>query len=113
MLRFHSGTHVRTQTVAKDVLLLLLSAAVLLGCDGPRTAWSKESRSPDGKLIATGFAEEASGIGTGNPGTFVYLNSTAGSQSPTPILTLLPRQSGTIKVGMSWLTADHLELTYN
>jgi hypothetical protein len=97
-----------------DVLLLLLIVCLALSaCEGPRTAWSAESRSPDGRMIATARAEETSGIGTGDPGTSVYLNWTSGSQPPTIILALLPPQRGITKVGMNWLTPTHLELTYS
>jgi hypothetical protein len=106
------------------VLLIALSICIsVLGCKGlilrlgldasPRTAWSVESRSPDGKMVATARAEETSGIGTGNPGTSVYLNWTTGSQPPNIILFLVPDQSGAIKVGMKWLDPTHLELTYS
>jgi hypothetical protein len=64
-------------------------------------------------MVATGRAEETSGIGTGDPGTSVYLNWTTGSQSPTIILFLVPKQPGAIKVGMNWLDPTHLELTYS
>lgn len=105
-------------------LLIALSICIsVLGCKGlilrlgldasPRTAWSAESRSPDGKMVATARAEETSGIGTGNPGTSVYLNWTTGSQPPTIILFLVPDQPGAIKVGMNWLNPTHLELTYS
>ncbi len=90
----------------------MFSIVLSPGCEGPRTLWSAESRSPDGKMVATARAEGTSGIGTGNPGTFVYLNWAVGSQSPTIILALLPQQPGIVRVGMNWLTATHLELTY-
>lgn len=96
----------------EGLLFVVLSMGLSLGCEGPRTAWSAESRSPDGKMVATARAEETSGIGTGNPGTFVYLNWAVGSQSSTLILGLLPQQPGIVRVEMNWLTATHLELTY-
>ena len=101
-----------------DVLLLLFSACLALSaCEGPRTAWSAESRSPDGRWIATAQAVETNGIGIGDPGTFVSLNWTSGSQPPRLILALSPSlsssQRGSTKVGMNWLTPTHLELTYS
>jgi hypothetical protein len=97
-----------------DVLLLLLSVCLALSaCEGPRTTWSAESRSPNGRMIATARADETSGIGTGDPGTSVYLDWTSGSQPTTIILSLLPPQRGITKVGMNWLASRHLELTYS
>ncbi len=99
----------------KRILLLIFGACVLVSsCDGPKATWTAESRSPDGKMIATARTIQASGIGTGDPGTFVYLNWTTGSQSPTIILALTdgPDGLGNTSVGMNWLTPKHLELTY-
>jgi hypothetical protein len=96
----------------KDIWLIIIGFCVLVsGCDSP-TTWSSESRSPDGKMIATARTDQTSGIGTGNPGTFVFLNWTTGSQSPTIILALGPDAPGNANVGMTWLTPKHLELTY-
>jgi hypothetical protein len=104
-----------TISTANDGILLLAFGICIsvLGCEGPKIGWSAESRSPDGKMVATVRAEETSGIGTGDPGTSVYLNWTTGSQSPTIILFLVPKQPGIIKVGMNWLDPTHLELTYS
>lgn len=94
-------------------LLILAICFLLTGCEGPKTVWSAESRSPDGRMIARARAEETSGIGTGDPGTSVYLDWTSDSQPTTIILSLLPPQRGITKVGMNWLTPTHLELTYS
>jgi hypothetical protein len=105
----------RISLVGKSVLLLILGICVLVSsCDGPRTSWSAESRSPDGKMIARASTVQTSGIGTGNPGTFVYLNWTTGSQSPTMVLAFHegPDEPGGMNVGMNWLGPTHLELTY-
>lgn len=99
----------------KRILLLILAVCISFSsCDGPKVNWSVESRSPDGKMIATARTIQTSGIGTGNPGTFVYLNWTKGSQSPTIILAFHdgPDEPGGMNVGMNWLTPTHLELTY-
>jgi hypothetical protein len=99
----------------KWILLLIFGVCISFsGCDGPKVNWSAESRSPDGKMIATARTIQTSGIGTGNPGTFVYLNWTKGSQSPTIILAFHdgPDEPGGMNVGMNWLTPTHLELTY-
>jgi hypothetical protein len=65
-------------------------------------------------MIATARTIQTSGIGTGNPGTFVYLNRTTGSQLPIMILAFHdgPDEPGGMNVGMEWLTPTHLELTY-
>jgi hypothetical protein len=65
-------------------------------------------------MVVTARTIQTSGIGTGDPGTFVYLNWTTGSQSPTIILafTDAPNEPGSMSVGMNWLTPKHLELTY-
>jgi hypothetical protein len=102
-------------STSKCILLLILGVCISLSsCDGPKVNWSAESRSPDGKLIATARTIQTSGIGTGNPGTFVYLNWTTGSQSPTIILAFHdgPDEPGGMNVGMNWVTPTHLELTY-
>jgi hypothetical protein len=99
----------------KCILLLILGVCISFSsCDGPKVNWSAESRSPDGKMIATARTIQTSGIGTGNPGTFVYLNWTKGSQSPTIILAFHdgPDEPGGMNVRMNWLTPTHLELTY-
>jgi hypothetical protein len=96
---------------------LILGVCFLLsGCmkGGSETTWSAESRSPDGKRVATAFTVEQSGFGTGGGGTNVYLNWTAGSQRKLLVLAFSdgPSQPGGMNVGMNWLTPTHLELTY-
>jgi hypothetical protein len=95
-------------------LLIFALCISISGCDGPRTVWSDESRSPDGKMVASARTIQTSGIGTGDPGTFVYLNWATGSQSPTIILALTdgPERTGNMNVGINWLTRKHLEVTY-
>ena len=84
------------------------------GCTGPATTWSVEVRSPDGKMIARARTVEPSGIGTGELGTFVDLNWTTGSQSPTIILAFADGSDkpGDKDVGINWLSPTRLELTY-
>jgi hypothetical protein len=110
-----NGTGRGATSTRKCILLLTFGVCISLSsCDGPKVNWSAESRSPDGKMIATARTIQTSGIGTGNPGTFVYLNWTKGSQSPTIILAFHdgPDEPGGMNVGMNWLTPTHLELTY-
>jgi hypothetical protein len=105
----------RSSWIRKVTPFLIFGVCVSLSsCEGPKTTWSAESRSPDGRMIATARTVQTSGIGTGDPGTFVYLNWTKGSQSPTIILAFSdgPDEPGGMNVEMTWLTPQHLELTY-
>ena len=109
------GLELMPLRLAWCILLLIFGLCVSISsCDGPKTTWSAESRSPDGKMIATAYTIQTSGIGTGDPGTSVYLNWTTGSQSPTIILSFAegPGEPGNMNLGMNWLTPKHLELTY-
>jgi hypothetical protein len=107
------GANGTIYVICKPIRLLTFGVCILVSCcDGPKTTWSAESRSPDGKMIATARTIQTSGIGTGDPGTFIYLNRTKGSQSPTIILALLADEPGDMDVGMNWLSQTHLELTY-
>jgi hypothetical protein len=96
-------------------LLVLGVCSIACGYKGSQTIWSAESRSPDGKMIATARAFANGGFGiSGVPATFVYLNWTTGSQKPMEIL-CLGNESDTsddAAVKMNWLTPTHLELTY-
>jgi hypothetical protein len=61
-------------------------------------------------MIATAENVRTSGIGTGSPGVFVYLNWTTGSQDRAIILALV--DGSTERVEMKWLTPTNLQLTY-
>jgi hypothetical protein len=96
-------------------LLLLGICALASGCRRGQTIWSGEARSPDGKMVATASMSANGGFGvSGAPATFVYLNWTTGSQTPTEILSV-GNQSDRAdegQVGMKWLSQNRLELTY-
>lgn len=98
----------------RTIWLLLIFLAVGFGCDGPKTTLSAQSRSPDDKIIATAYTIQTSGIGTGDPGTRVYLNWTTGSQPATIVLAFSDgsNQPGSMDVDMKWLTPTHLDLAY-
>jgi hypothetical protein len=102
--------------VRKLILCTVFGICVpAFGCTGPATTWSVEVRSPDGKMIAHARTVEPSGIGTGEIGTFVDLNWTSGSQSPTVVLAFSDgagQPGGDKSVGINWLSPTHLELTY-
>ena len=75
MRRMNRAGMVIFDTMHKFVLHVVVVGACVLasGCKAPPT-WSAESRSPDGKLIATAKTFENSGFGTGGIWTGVYLN---------------------------------------
>lgn len=96
-------------------VLLLCACTLAPSCERSQVIWSSEARSPDGKMIATARAYANGGLGiSGSPSTFVYLNWTAGSQSPTEILSLDDQSDKTEEkeVGMTWLAPNRLELTF-
>ena len=85
------------------------------GCKGATPVWSADSRSPDGKMIATAEAFDNGGfVSPGPNATFVYLNWTTGSQARKEILAFSgwPSETDGMKATMSWLSPTHLELTY-
>lgn len=100
----------------RGIFLLLLGMNNLLsGCKGTQTIWSAEARSPDGKMIATARTSANGGFGvSGAPATFVYLNWTAGSQSPTEVFSVDNQsdRADDAQVGIKWLSPNRLELTY-
>ena len=99
----------------KGIWLLIFGVCVSASsCDGPKTTWSAESRSADGKMVVRARTIQPSGIGTGNIGTFVDLNWTNGSQSPTIILAFSDGsdEPGDKNVEMKWVSPTHLDLTY-
>jgi hypothetical protein len=100
----------------KALLLLTIGVSLfLIGCkESPK--WSTESRSQDGKMVASARSYEGGGFGASGPSvTLVYLNWATGSQKPMQILGLhdesdKPEET---RIGMRWLTSAHLEITYN
>lgn len=87
---------------------------VLSGCKKDPPVSSAESKSPDGKLVATAHTFANSGFGGGPPTTFVYLSWAMGRQSPTLILSLSGGSDAAVdaNVEMKWLDSTHLELKY-
>jgi hypothetical protein len=88
--------------------------AFLSGCNGSETIWSAESRSPDGKMLASARTIARSGFGTGAIDTEVYLKW---SRSSPPVLVLGFSYESEFPVGitaveMKWLTPTHLEVAY-
>ena len=104
------------RSLAKAAIWLLVVGACMVGSGcGPEVIWSAESRSPDGKWLASGRTLSQRGPGNNDLSTIVYLKAADGSESTEEILTLVdgpivpPSVTG---VRMEWLTPTHLELTY-
>jgi hypothetical protein len=100
----------------KTFLLLSMSVGIfLVGCKESPT-WSTESRSQDGKMVASARFYEGGGFGASGPSvTLVYLNWATGSQKPIQILGFHDESDKPVetRIGMLWLTPAHLEITYN
>jgi hypothetical protein len=112
-----SRTGVGSSSWAVRVISLFVFGlcGIACGCKGSQTIWSAESRSPDGKMIATARAFANGGFGvSGAPATFVYLNWSTGSQKPMEILSLDDESDAPddVAMEMKWLTPKHLELVY-
>lgn len=94
------------------LLLGLVYCFFLVGCRSAPT-WSGESKSPDGKTIATASTFQDAGFLAGETQTTVYLNWAIGSQSKTLILAYSDGPTAQdMGVDMRWLTPTHLELSY-
>ena len=98
------------------LIVALETCLVLSGCRRSQRPpdWSAESKSPDGKMIATAQTFVDSGFGTGWTQTTVNLNWTTGSQPPMLILAFSdgPAGPGGMNVEMKWLSPTNLELSY-
>ncbi len=110
---------VKGQTVRlriSSALLLIAVCFALANCDSaPQTLWRSDSRSPDGKFVATARSQERSAVFDSTlSGTTVELNWTSGSQNPQLILVFedFPTAPDFGAVGMHWDTPNHLDVTY-
>jgi hypothetical protein len=103
-----------TRKLVPFTLLILGLCFSASSCRKAPPIWSAESKSPDGKMIATARTYEQSGFGTGWTQTTVNLNWTAGSQPPALILAFSdgPSEPGGMNISMTWLTVTRLELIY-
>lgn len=103
----------RSSQVPKMVLSVTLGTLFLLcGCKAA-PIWSAESRSPDGKMVATAEAFTNGGFAAAGPATtLVYLKETTGSQKPTLIFVFSEGPPDSTQVKMNWLSPAHLELVY-
>lgn len=104
--------HVRPSVVAALTTLFAFSFCFLTtGCEGPRTTWSTESRSPDGHWLATAQSQQWSGPGNAYDATRVYLAPVVASRARTKIL-LFFHQFPTMNLEIRWSTPTHLDVTY-
>jgi hypothetical protein len=117
--RLRRGNTVRKSKLrgVKVAVMFLICGicSAVLGCRGSQTIWSTESRSPDGKMVATAQAYANGGFGiSGTPETFVYLNWATGSQKAMEVLSLDNETDAPddAVVGIRWISPTRLELTY-
>jgi hypothetical protein len=99
-----------------SAFLLTLSVSLFLSSCKESPKWSTDSKSPDGKLIATARSYDGGGFGASGPSvTNVYLNWAAGSQKPVQVLGLHDESDKPVetRVEMRWLNPTHLEIIYN
>jgi len=95
-------------------MFVILGVCVFLsGCKAHPIS-SAESKSPDGKLLATACTFANGGFGGGPPTTFVYLNWVNTRESATLILSLTGGSDVAVEknVEMKWLDSTHLELKH-
>jgi hypothetical protein len=95
--------------------LIIAMLGILVACKNSERTWSAESKSPDGKIVATAETLAPAGWGTASPAeTYVSLNWTSGSQEPTVVFSFNAgsQMKSNMNVGMHWVTLRHLELTY-
>lgn len=97
---------------------LIALAILLLSCAACRDAaviWSAESRSPDGRHIASAQTVQFAGPGTASVETTVYLRDSSERKPGTVVLSLdndSAYPAGITNVGMSWRGPAHLVLDY-
>ncbi len=105
-----------SQSFTLILLLTFVSCLLMSGCGGSETIWSAESRSPDGKVLATARTDATKGGLSilSNTDTRVYLKWATGSRTDTSVLELADASDAPVdtQVEMNWLTPAHLELTF-
>jgi hypothetical protein len=92
--------------------VIICVPSLICGCKAA-PAWSAESRSPDGRMVATAEVFDNGGFASPGPATtFVYLKETAGSQEAMLIFAFSEGTAEGMRVKMAWLSPTQLELTY-
>jgi hypothetical protein len=113
MMKAHTN---RSSAFYKPISLIFVGICVLaLGCRDSVIIWSAESRSPDGRWVASASTEQFSGPGTAYVATTAYLKAVNGSKPSEQLLVLSndsAHPSGITNLGMNWISSSHLELTY-
>lgn len=103
----------RSALLPRLIFPVILSALFsFCGCKAA-PAWSSESRSPNGKMVATAEAFTNGGfVAPGPSATFVYLKQTTGSVKPVLIFSFSQGPPDSMRVKMGWPSPTHLEVTY-
>jgi hypothetical protein len=108
--------HIGSITRATILLLAIGGSMLASGCQDAATIWSAEAKSPDGYWIANAQTVQYGGLGTAGVQTTVYLSRVNSSSNPIEILNFSNNSaypSGKAKVNMNWVTATHLNVSYN
>lgn len=101
-------------TLGLNTILLIIFGALFLfsGCKAAPT-WSAESRSPDGRMVATAEVFTNGGfVAPGPSTTLVHLKGTSGSQKPMLVFAFSAGLPSEMQVKMSWASPTHLDLVY-
>jgi len=103
--------------IRRAVSLIILGLCMLgLGCREHQTICAAESRTPDGRWLASASTVQHSGPGNAGLYTSVYLKRTNDSSPGEEVLGFShdpTSQSSTIELTMTWITPSHLEVDYN
>jgi hypothetical protein len=88
--------------------------------------WKAESRSADGRWLATADTIQNGGFGSGDIYTTVHLSRTGGKQSPVDVVGIdsqgpmphpyvldnVSNKGGSIELTMTWVSPTHLQVGY-
>jgi hypothetical protein len=88
---------------------------IATSCNDVQIVSSADSRSPDGRWLATSRTEQHGGPGTAGIQTVVFLKQANDPRPPTQILLFdHDPESQVVNIGvkMKWLTPSHLDVTY-
>jgi hypothetical protein len=111
----HEARHSKVAIRSGFAFLICAVCLLAFGCRDVRTIWSAQSKSPDGKWLASAKIEQHGGPGNAGVQTLVYIEPTDRSASPELVLALSPNPGSDLEssnLGMQWLTPAHLEISY-